>query len=98
MLVYGYAKDYKYTGDGTLQVRVRIPSIHGPWSQKQYKGKTPKNYVLDEKLPYYPALLMPHLPNDGEVVLLSSTNDRSSDFVVLGITGGSYYKGLTNLT
>lgn len=97
MIVYGYAKGYKYTGDGTLLVRVRIPSIHGAYDQKQYKGKTIRNYVRDDHLPYYESLLMPHLPAEGEVVALMSTNDKNSEFIVIGLTGGSYYKGATNI-
>lgn len=97
MIVNGYVKDYMYTGDGTLMVRVRIPSIHGPMSQKEYSGQQVRNYTRDEDLPYYPSLLLPHLPNDGEVVALTSTNNKSSEFMVLGLTGGSYYTNLTNI-
>ena len=48
MVVNGYAKDYMYTGDGTLFVRVRIPSIHGPYTEASYRGKHVRNYVRDE--------------------------------------------------
>lgn len=97
MMVYGYAKDYFYTGDGTLMVKVRIPSIHGPYKQTESQGK--KTYTLDSSLPYYPSLLLPHLPNDGEVVLLSTTGSgtSTSNFVILGLTGGSYLSGVTDL-
>lgn len=97
MLVYGYAKDYKYTGDGTLLIRVRIPSIHGPYSKADYSGKRIRNYVADQDLPYYQSLLLPHRPVDGEVVALMSTNEKSSVFIVIGLTGGSYRTGITNL-
>lgn len=97
MIVYGYAKDYKYSGDGTLLVRVRIPSIHGPIDQKEYKGQPVRQYVLDQDLPYYPSVLLPHLPRDGEVVALSTMKgDNSGEFLILGLTGGSYYKNSTN--
>lgn len=94
-MTYGYAKSYMYTGDGTLLIKVRIPSIHGPYKQSECKGK--KTYTVDEALPYYPSLLLPHLPNDGDVVLLSSTNNTSNDFVILGLTGSSYLSGVTDL-
>jgi len=97
MIVYGYAKDYMYTGDGTLLVRVRVPAIHGPYVQTNKQGKYIKSYTLDQDLPYYQSVLLPHLPNDGEVVMLSSTNDKKSDFVVIGLTGGSYYNGATDI-
>ncbi len=97
MLVHGYVKSYMYAGDGTLMVQVRIPSIHGPVDQKEYKGSAPKNYVKDEDLPYYPSLLLPHLPVDGEVVVLTSKNDKTTELMVLGLTGGSYYTNLTNV-
>lgn len=91
MIVNGYVKEYMYSGDGTLMIKVRIPSIHGPMNQREYEGKQVRNYVLDTDLPYYPSLLLPHLPVEGEVVALSSINDKNSEFLVLGLTGGSYY-------
>lgn len=97
MIVYGYVKDYKYTGDGTLMVQVRIPSIHGPYTESGYEGKPVRNYTRDADLPYYISVLLPHLPVEGEVVALTTTNERSTDFMVMGLTGGSYYTGLTNL-
>ena len=69
MIVYGYAKSYKYSGDGTLQIQVRIPTIHGPMDTKEYRGLVARNYVRDEDLPYYSSLLLPHLPAEGEVVI-----------------------------
>ena len=97
MIVYGYAKSHKYTGDGTLMVQVRIPSIHGAFAQRNYGGKTIRGYVLDQDLPYYHSVLLPHLPNDGEVVALVSTNDKNPEFLVVGLTGGSYYNGTNNI-
>ena len=97
MIKYGYAKQYQYTNDSTLLVQVRIPSIHGPYNKKDAKGKIIRNYVEDDNLPYYPAVLMPHLPNEGEVVALVSTNDSNNYFLVVGLTGGNYYSGTTNL-
>ena len=90
-------KDYRYTGDGTLMIKVRVPNIHGPFRQTDYQGKQIRNYVNDSDLPYYVSLLLPHLPSDGEVVAMVSTNSGNNDFLVLGITGGNYYSGLTNL-
>ena len=92
MIVYGYVKSYQYSNDGTLQIKVRIPNIHGPWDQSEYRGKTVRNYVLDEDLPFYTSLLLHHLPVEGEVVALQSINEAVTDFIVLGLTGGNYYK------
>ena len=97
MVLYGYAKDYYYTNDGVLQIRVRIPQIHGAFSQSDYRGKPVRGYVLDENLPYFPSVLLPHLPIDGEVVALSSINESMNEFLVIGLTGASYYSGKTTL-
>ena len=88
-LIYGYAKQYQYLGDGTLTVQVRIPSIHGPYKQSDAKGKTIQQYVLDKDLPFYRALLLTKLPNDGDVVAILY-GESQEDSIVLGITGGSY--------
>lgn len=96
MLIYGYAKQYKYSNDSTLHIQVRIPSIHGPYQLSDGRGKTIRNYVADDDLPYYPSILLPHMPNEGEVVVLSSINNNT-DFIVIGLTGGSYSSGVTNL-
>lgn len=93
MIVYGYAKGFMYTGDGTLKVKVRVPSIHGPYKQSEYKGNKVKNYTLDSNLPYYSSLELPRNPNEGDVVMLTTTNERSTDFIVIGLTGGSYSGG-----
>ena len=95
MVINGYVKSYKYAGDGTLLIQVRIPTIHGPMNQKEYKGAPSRNYVSDDNLPYYESLLLPHLPAEGEVVMLMARNEKSSEFVVLGLTGGSYYNNFT---
>ena len=92
MIVYGYVKDYMYTGDGTLMIRTRVPSIHGPMSQREYKGNQAKGYVRDQDLPYYQSVLLPHLPNEGETVALMSVDDKRSEFIIIGLTGGSYYR------
>lgn len=92
MVVNGYCMGYKYAGDGTLMLQVRIPSIHGPMSQYEYGGKTVRNYTEDSDLPWYQSLLLPHLPAVGEVIALISTNNKNSEFIALGLTGGSYFK------
>lgn len=97
MITYGFAKQYMYSGDGTLLVQVRIPSIHGPYVQTNANGQTLRNYVVDTDLPWYQSLLLPHLPNDGEVVALLSTDNAYNQMIVIGLTGGSYYSGVTNL-
>ena len=97
MIVYGYAKKTKYAGDGTLMIQVRIPNIHGPYKTAQYNGKTIRNYTQDRDLPWYPSLLLPHLPGEGEVVAISSLDNTSSNWLVIGLTGGSFRRGATNL-
>lgn len=90
MIVYGFAKDYRYSGDGTLQVQVRIPSIHGPYKQVSTKGI----YTLDEDLPWVTCLLTVNLPVEGDVIMLQSIDEsRGSDYVGLGLTGGNYHNG-----
>ena len=91
MIINGYVKSYKYSGDGTLLVQVRVPQIHGPMDPKEAKGNLIRTYVRDENLPYYPSLLLPHLPAEGEVVALITKNEKTTDLMVLGLTGGSYY-------
>lgn len=93
MIIYGYAKGFKYSGDGTLLIRTRIPSIHGPYSLSDYNGSPVRGYVRDQDLPYYPSILLPHLPNEGEVVVLSSIDATPNQLLVIGITGGSYQSG-----
>lgn len=94
MIVYGFAKQYQYAGDGTLKVQVRIPSVDGPY--RQTSAREP--YTLDKDLPWFDSLLLPTMPADGDVVALASTNDgKSSDFIVIGLTGGNFYNG-TRLT
>lgn len=97
MITYGYAKGYKYTGDGRLLVKVRIPSVHGPYLMQDYKGKTVKNHISDDNLPWCESVLLPHLPNEGEVVAVATLDKGNSTFLVLGLTGGSYQSGVTNL-
>ena len=90
MIVYGFVKQYRYTGDGTMLIQVRIPSIHGPINRSEYKGQKVRSYTEDADLPWYQSVGRPDLPNEGEVVMLSSINaSQSSGFVVIGLTGGS---------
>ena len=97
MIVFGYVKSYMYAGDGTLMIQARIPSIHGPYTEAGYQGQPARNYVRDSDLPFYPSVLLPHLPNEGEVCALESTNEKTTKFVIIGLTGGSYYTGSTNI-
>lgn len=94
MIIYGYAKGYRYNGDGTLSIRVRIPSIHGPYTQKEFNGRRYHNYVLDKDLPFYQSVLLPYVPGEGEIVMLSSVNESNQEWVVIGLTGGAYGRGL----
>lgn len=92
MIIYGFAKDYQYDGDGTLKVQVRIPSIHGPYRQVATKG----TYTKDEDLPWVTCLLTVHLPVEGDVIMLQSVHENNgSDYVGLGLTGGNYHNGAT---
>lgn len=93
MIVNGYAKGYRYSGDGTLYIKVRIPTIHGPYTESENRGNKIYNYVRDEDLPYYQSILLPSLPNDGEVVALATVKENISQFMVIGLTGGSYFNG-----
>lgn len=52
MITFGYAKEYYYSGDSTLMVKVRIPSIHGPYRRTDSNGQTIRNYVEDKDLPF----------------------------------------------
>lgn len=90
MIMYGFAKNYQYDGDGTLKIQVRIPAIHGPYKQESSKGV----YTKDADLPWVTCLLTVNLPVEGDVVMLQSVNEsKSSDFVGLGLTGGNYHNG-----
>lgn len=90
MIIYGFALNYQYANDGTLKIKVRIPAIHGPFKQVSGKGR----YTRDEDLPWINSVLLPHLPSAGEVVMLQSINEaNSSDYICIGLTGGSYYNG-----
>ena len=97
MIVYGYVKDYKYSGDGTMLIKVRIPNIHGPYQVTDYQGKRIRNYVEDKDLPWYPSILLPNTPTDGDVVAVSSLDGTSSHWLVLGLTGGSYNAGSVDI-
>lgn len=99
MVVFGYAKKTKYTEYGTMEVQVRVPSIHGPYKQSDAKGKTIKRYVPDEDLPYYQSVILPHAPSDGEVVALINVQDtdKNSKFFVVGYTGATYNSASTDM-
>ena len=90
MIVYGYVKDVRYTGDGTMQIKVRVPTIHGAYKLSDYKGQKIRNYTADADLPWYPSLLLPHKPAEGEVVAITTLSDSPSDWLIIGLTGGSY--------
>ena len=97
MIVYGYVKNTKYAGDGTLLIQTRVPNVHGPYSKSDYNGKKIRNYTEDVDLPWYPSLLLPYKPGDGDVVALTSLDNTSSSWLILGLTGGSYRAGATNI-
>lgn len=97
MITYGYAKEYQYTGDGTLMIRCRVPSIHGPYNQRDAQGKVIRNYIDDASLPWYPSILLPHLPNEGDVVAVATLDSAYNNMIIIGLTGASYYTGATNI-
>ena len=97
MVINGYVKSYRNEDDGTTSIQVRIPTIHGPMNLSDYKGKVARNYVKDEDLPFYESLLLPRSPKEGDVVTLMSRNDKTTEFIVIGLTGASYNKDLSNL-
>lgn len=90
MIVYGYAIEYQYTSEGTFLVKVRIPSIHGPMKQSEYRGKSVRGYVEEMNLPWYQSVILPQLPGYGQVVALVNTNSANNEFLVIGLTGGQY--------
>ena len=90
MITFGFAKDYIFDGDGTLKVKVRVPSIHGPYRQES----TRERYTLDKDLPWYTSVLMPNFPNEGDVVVMENMNSSvNSPFIIIGMTGGNYHNG-----
>ena len=97
MITYGFAKSYRYNALGGLEVQVRIPSVHGAYLKSDYNGQRIRNYVEDKDLPWYESLLLPHLPNDGDVVALAGTSDAMSTLLVIGLTGANYNSGKTNV-
>ncbi len=98
MITFGYAKKTRYTASGTMEVQVRLPSVHGPYKQSDAKGKTIKRYVSDDELPYYQSVILPHPPSDGEVVALMNLTDSSTnaDLFVIGYTGATYNSASTD--
>ena len=98
MVTYGYVLQHNYQGSGNFQIQVRIPSIHGPWNQKEYKGQPVRNYVRDEDLPWYPSMLLPYLPNKGEVVVITTLDEGKTSFLVIGLMGSNVDSSETNKT
>ena len=94
--IYGYAKGYMYDYNGQLLIKVRIPQIHGAYNQKDYQGQRIHNYVLDEDLPFYNSVVLPRLPNDGDVVSLDSSGALGAGYTVTGLTGGKYNDGVVD--
>jgi len=97
MITFAFVKDCYYAGDGTMMVKCRIPSVHGPLSEKEYRGQAVRNYVRDENLPYCQSLLLPYEPKVDEVVAVASLDDGKSTFIVIGLTGGSNLQSLIGM-
>lgn len=93
MVTTGYAIKYRYADNGTTEVQVRIPNVHGPMNKSEYNGKTARNYVEEEDLPYFMSVIMPHMPSYGDVVVLESNHTSQREWTVIGMTGGNYKRG-----
>ena len=93
MILLGYAIKYRYADNGTTEIQVRIPNIHGPMNKSEYNGKTAQNYVAEADLPYYMSVIMPHMPSYGDVVVLESRSEANHEWIVIGMTGGNYSRG-----
>lgn len=85
MIVYGIVKSSETRSDGTLWIKVRVPLIHGADDQKMYDGRTIRNYVLDDDLPWYQSIQLPVVPSFGSIVALSTVNDSKNEFIVIGV-------------
>lgn len=85
MLTYGISKEVNTRSDGTLWIRVRVPSIHGADNQKDYAGKMIRNYVLDKDLPWFQSVQLPTEPKSEDTLVLASMNNSNNDFIVIGI-------------
>lgn len=90
MITYGFAKELRKNEDGTCDIKVRIPSIHGPYKQSDAKGRTIRNYVKDSDLPWYPSVILCKDPEEGDVLVIETIDSSNNNFIVLGITGGKY--------
>ena len=93
MITLGYAITYRYAANGTTEVQVRIPNVHGPMNKSEYQGKTANGYVEEKDLPYFMSVIMPHMPSYGDVVVLEAVSENKHRWVVIGMTGGNYSKG-----
>lgn len=75
---------------GGYDIQVRIPSVHGAYKKSDYKGKTPKNYVNDKDLPWYPSIESVTNRTVGSIAVLLAVNPSASSFIVIGTTGSEY--------
>lgn len=85
MITFGVVKSVENNEDGTLWMKIRIPSIHGADDMKQYNGTTIRNYVADDDLPLYQSMLMTDAPNVSDIVALETLNTSKTDFIVIGV-------------
>ena len=90
MTVFGYVIQTQYTGAGELMIRVRIPSIHGPYDKSQYDGKSVRNYVEDKDIPWCQSIILPETPGKGDVVAVTALNEGNTNFLVIGLMGTTY--------
>ena len=95
MITYAFAIAHKYDGDGVLNIQTRIPSVHGPLSESEFRGQQVKNYTKDSDLPWYPSILLPYLPNYGDTIVVTTLDTSTSNLLVIGVMGSNGNKSST---
>jgi hypothetical protein len=89
MLIYGTVVESSETRpDGTMWVKLRIPSIHGAADVRAYRGSQERhNRIPDSKLPQYQCVRFSSPLALGEVVMLESTRNNKENWVVTNRMG-----------
>ena len=93
MITYGYIVASQPNQMGGYEMQVRIPSVHGAYNLEDYRGQTPRNYVQDKDLPWYPCLESVTNRTTGSIAVLAAINYSNNSFIVIGTTGSSYVVG-----
>ena len=92
MIIFGYAIETRTSDEGVLEIKTRVPLIHGPYDLLEYKGRPTHGYIADSKLPWYQSVVLPKDPQKGDVVALTPLDDGKADFLIVGLMGSSYHK------